>query len=66
MKRKIGKVSKILKILCPSLPAIIKNSDFLAGIFFIFLKKKTSWTKRESLSIPNFDLSEKIRKVVIK
>ena len=43
----------------------VKNSHIFAGIDFIFLKK-TYLTKHERLSIPNFDLSKKIRKVVIK
>ena len=42
---------------------IVKNSLILAGFYFIFLKP--SWTKLESLWIPNLDLSEKIGKVVI-
>ena len=39
------------------------------GLFWVefnFFLKKTSWTKLERLSIPNFDFSEKIEKVVIK
>ena len=41
------------------------NNFILAGIHFIFLKKRSK-TKLEKLSIPNLDLNEKIGKVVIK
>ena len=41
----------------------VKNDQSLAGIHF---SNRTSQIKLESLSIPNLDLSEKIRKVVIK
>ena len=44
--------------------SIVENINFLAGIYFIFLKKK-SCTKPESASIQNFDHNEKIGKVVI-
>ena len=48
LKREIGKVSETLKLLCPSLSAnfffafyaFIKTVIFLAGIYFIFLKKR--------------------------
>ena len=43
---------------------IVKNSNILAGIYFIF-PKKTLQTKLERLSIPNLELIEKIRKVVL-
>ena len=51
VKRKFGKTSKTFKILCPWLSAklslvfiplltaqIVKNSHFLPGIYFIFVK----------------------------
>ena len=39
---------------------MLKNSHILTEIYFIFLK--TYWTKLESLSTPNVDLSEKNQK----
>ena len=44
--------------------SVVENSTFLAGVYFIFLK--AFYSKLESLSIPNFVLSEKTGKVVIK
>ena len=38
---------------------IVKNSHILTGIYFIFLKK-TSWTKLESLAIPNFQVRQNL------
>ena len=39
--------------------SIVKSSDFLGRIYFISLKK-TSWFQHETLSIRNWDPSEKI------
>ena len=44
---------------------IVKNSHGLAGIYVIFLKKR-SRPKREKFSIPKLEHSEKIGKIVIK
>ena len=72
LKREIGKVSETLKILCPSLSANFLCLFFmplLEQYFFswklLYFSEKTSWTKLESPSIPNFDFSGKIGKVVI-
>ena len=43
---------------------MVKNSHFLDGMYFIFLKERPS-AKLESLAIPNLDLSENIKNVVI-
>ena len=72
-------VSKILKLLCPLFSekiyfafllfsslltvSIVKNSNFLAEICFIFLNIPPG---QERISISKFDLSEKTRNVVIK
>ena len=54
-----------LLLFMPLLTApIVKSGHVLAGIYFMFLKP--SWTKLESLSIPNLDLSERVGRVVIK
>ena len=77
MNRKFGEVSKILKIFCPwlfvkfSFPfyvlilkaPIVKNSHILDGIYVIFPKKCHGL---EILSISILDLTEKIRKEIIK
>ena len=43
---------------------IAKNPYF--GWNLLYLSKETSYTKLERFSIPNLDLNEKIREVVIK
>ena len=43
----------------------VKKSHILAGTFCCF-SKKMYWTKLESLSIPDWDASEKIGNVFIK
>ena len=78
VKEKFGKTSKVSKYYdhddLQNIPLLFKslltaqtviNSHILTRIYFIFVKKM-SWTKLESLSIPHLDLSEKIKKVVIK
>ena len=77
VKRKVGNVSEILNLLRLSLRAhffvlfmslltasIVQSSVFLGGVKVILLRN-LSWSKRQSLLIPNFDLTEKIGKVVI-
>ena len=44
----------------------VKKSHFGRNIFFDYFSKKMYWTKLESLSIPDWDASEKIGKVFIK
>ena len=44
---------------------LVKNSQILAGMYFIFLKNCPR-PNLERLSMQNLDLSEKIGKVVIK
>ena len=45
---------------------IVKDSHILAGIYFIFLKKRSRRFGIDSLSIPNLELSEQIIKLVVK
>ena len=44
----------------------VKTSCFLAGIYLFFNKNVSKMNKLQRLPILNLDLSEKIRKVVIK
>ena len=42
---------------------VVENSHTYAGIYIIFLKQ---YPKLKKLSIPNLDINEKIRTVVLK
>ena len=61
-----GCLQNFLSIFISSLTAsIVKNNNILAGIY-LFISKKTSYTKLERLSITNLGLDENIGKVFIK
>ena len=79
MKEKFAQPSKSVKMFCEHeilqnflllfmsllTALIVKNSHILAGIYFLFLKKRPR-PNLKGILIPNMELSEKISKLVTK
>ena len=72
VKRKIGKVSNVHKLLRPSLPtkfslafmsllaaSIVENSNFLAEVYFIFLKKRSI----QSLKVFQYQILSSVKRL---